>query len=238
MPFEAAYAYYQGVNFYFLLSSKFFHSVFSTNTDPMTMDNSFPDSSICSINTSLDDTFTALTSLDSAKAMGGDGIPTIILKRTTVALLEPIHHLFDLCLLKSCLPKEWRSHRITPIFKSGDRSVVSNYRPVSLLCCISKVLERIVFDKVCDSVVTSSISDKQFGFVSSRSTLQQLLLYGDFLSNAYDDRHRWTLFIWTYGRPLTQFLMLSFSLRYGLLVSLVTCGVFSRLTSVAGNSVL
>ena len=47
-----------------------------------------------------------------------------------------------------------------------------------------------MFDKVCDSVVTSSISDKQFGFVRNRSTLQQLLLYSDFLSNAYDDRQQ------------------------------------------------
>ena len=91
------------------LFSKFFHSVFSTNTDPMTLDNSFPDSSLCSINISLDDTYTALTSLDSSKAMGGDGIPPTILKRTAVALLGPIHHLlFLVCrshtYLKSGVP--------------------------------------------------------------------------------------------------------------------------------------
>ena len=122
------------------LINKFFHSVFSTNTDPMTLDNSFSDGSLCSINISLHDTFTALTSLYCSKAMGGDGIPPIILKCTAVALLEPIHHLFVLCLPKSYLPKEWRSHRITPIFKSGDRSVVlttvlSSSSVVSLKAC-------------------------------------------------------------------------------------------------------
>ena len=74
------------------------------------------------------DTYTALTSLD----MGGNGIPPVILKHTAVALLEPIHHPFTLCMSKSYLPEEWRCHHITPIYKSGDRSVISNYRPVSL----------------------------------------------------------------------------------------------------------
>ena len=163
------------------LFNSFFYSVFSANTDPITLDTSFPDSSFCSINISLEDTYTALTSLDPSKAMGGDGIPPIILKHAAVALLEPIHHLFTLCMSKSYLPEEWCCHHITPIYKSGDRSVISNYRPVSLLFSIFKVLEEIVFDKVCDFAVTSSISDKQFGFVRNHSTLQQLLLYSEFL---------------------------------------------------------
>ena len=66
--------------------------------------------------------------------MGGDDFPPIILKNAALAFLEPVHHLFILCLSKSNLPEEWRSHYITPVYKSGDRSVVSNYRPVSLLC--------------------------------------------------------------------------------------------------------
>ena len=123
--------------------------------------------------------------------MGGDGILPFILKHAAVAFLEPIHYLFTLCLSRLYLPEEWCSHCITPNYKSG-RQVCCfyNYRPVSLLCCTSKVLERIFFDKVFDSVVTSSISDKQFDFVRNRSTLQQLLLYSEFLYNVYDDRQR------------------------------------------------
>ena len=56
----------------------------------------------------------------------------------------------------------------------GDRSIISNYRPISLLCCISKVLERLVFDKSYDFIVKSSISDSQFGFIKNCSTLHQL----------------------------------------------------------------
>ena len=64
---------------------------------------------------------------------------------------------------------------IKPIFKSGDKGSIRNYRPISLLCIVSKVLEKIVYNNIVD-FVTKSISANQFGFLKGRSTLQQLLL--------------------------------------------------------------
>uniref|UniRef100_A0A1X7VSY8 Reverse transcriptase domain-containing protein n=1 Tax=Amphimedon queenslandica TaxID=400682 RepID=A0A1X7VSY8_AMPQE len=54
--------------------------------------------------------------------------------------------------------KEWRTHKVTPIFKSGDRSSIVNYRPISLHCIISKGFERIVYDNVYDHLVDNIIS--------------------------------------------------------------------------------
>ena len=173
------------------LFNKFFHSIFVVDAANATFhSSSFPDSSLWSIEITLEDTFAALSSCDPSKAAGGDRIPPIILKHTAAALAEPIHHLFSLCLSKSYLPAEWRCHHITPIHKSGDRSIISNYRPISLLCCISKVLERLVFDKSYDFIVKSSISDSQFGFIKNRSTLHQLLLYSELLYSAHDNRQQ------------------------------------------------
>ena len=67
-------------------------------------------------------------------------------------------------------------HIITPVHKSGNKSAVINYRPISLLCVVSKVLERIVFNKTSDFIV-GAISPNQFGFLQGRSCLQQLLLF-------------------------------------------------------------
>ena len=79
--------------------------------------------------------------------------------------------------LASCkLPKEWKLHCIIPIFKSGDKSLISNYRPISLLCSISKVLERIVYDKVF-GFIGQSISKSQYGFLRDHSCLQQLFSF-------------------------------------------------------------
>ena len=173
------------------LFNKFFHSVFTVDIESTTPHAStLPASSLCSIDISLEDTFLALSSCDPSKAMGGDGIPPMILKHAASALAEPVHHLFSLCLTKSYLPAEWRCHHITPIHKSGDRSTITNYRPISLLSCLSKILERLVFDKTYDFIVKTSISNSQFGFVRNRSTLHQLLLYSEFLHNAYDNRQQ------------------------------------------------
>ena len=65
---------------------------------------------------------------------------------------------------------------VRPIFKSGDRNSVNNYRPISLLCVTSKVLERIIYNHIID-FVKNSISPYQFGFLRHRSTLQQLLIF-------------------------------------------------------------
>ncbi len=61
-------------------------------------------------------------------------------------------------------------------FKSGDRGSVANYRPISLLSCASKVLERLVYNKLMD-YLEQHISPAQFGFLKNHSTQQQLLLF-------------------------------------------------------------
>ena len=61
-----------------------------------------------------------------------------------------------------------------PVFKSGDKSLVNNYRPISLLCIISKVLEKIIFKNLFDFLY-NRLSVYQFGFVPGHSCLQQLL---------------------------------------------------------------
>ena len=112
--------------------------------------------------------------------MGIDGIPNYVLKNCAMSLCEPLHHLFVQCFNQSYLPEEWRIHKIVPIHKSGDKSSVRNYRPISLLCCVSKVLERIVFNRVYDDVLPF-LSANQFGLLRGCSTVQQLLV----LSNCF-----------------------------------------------------
>ena len=94
------------------------------------------------------DVFVGLSHLSSKKSVGIDDIPSVVWKSCATALCEPVHHLFTLCFSQSYIPPEWKIHCVTPIFKSGDKVSVKNYRPISKLCIISKVFERIVFDKI------------------------------------------------------------------------------------------
>ena len=102
--------------------------------------------------------------------MGSDSIGPRLL------LYEPLCHLFSLSISLQSLPADWKIHLITPIHKAGDRSLVSNYRPISLLCIISKVLERILYNRLIE-FLSSSISSRQFGFLKNRSTIHQLLTF-------------------------------------------------------------
>ena len=74
------------------------------------------------------------------------------------------------------VPSERKVHKITSVYKSGDKTSVTNYRPISLLCIMSKVLERLIYDKIINAVATS-ITPHQYGFQRGASTLQQLLVY-------------------------------------------------------------
>ena len=86
--------------------------------------------------------------LTSTKLRGFDRLSPKVFRYCAPALYLPIYHLFSQCFQQSSLPHEWKIHCITPIFKSGDRTMVSNYRPISLLSIISKVLERIVYNNI------------------------------------------------------------------------------------------
>ena len=139
--------------------------------------------SLQSINISEADVYNALTSLDPNKALGIDGIGPKILKNCSESLFQLLCHLFNLSLASSVIPNEWKTHQIIPIFKSGNRSLISNYRPISLLCNVSKVLEHIIFNKIINHV-TALISPCQFGFLRGRSTTQQLILSLNDIHNA------------------------------------------------------
>ena len=116
--------------------------------------------------------------------MGIDGIPPIILKICALALYKPFHQLFLLCLKHGCLPSEWKAHRITPVPKSGDLTSVTNYRPITLLCTISKVLER-PYNKVID-FLSICLYSKKFGFIKNSSCLQNLLLFFTNIYHSHD----------------------------------------------------
>ena len=125
------------------LFNTFFHSVFTHSSFnlPSPENLSVPASTISDISISELDVFEALSSLNESISMGIDGIGPKLLKHCGLALYKPIHHLFMLSISRHYVPEDWRLHLVIPIHKAGDRSSVRNYRPVSLLCSISKVLE-------------------------------------------------------------------------------------------------
>ena len=153
---------------------------------PDPMDMHVPVDSLNLINFTKQEVFDALINLNPNKASGIDNIAPVILKNCAHALAIPAHHLFTISIRSGSIPSEWKIHKITSVYKSGDKTSVTNYHPISLLCIMSKVLERLIYDKIINAVVTS-ITPHQYGFQRGTSTLQQLLVYFHQLVTSKDE---------------------------------------------------
>ena len=115
-----------------------------------------------------------LGNLDVSKSSGPDDIPARLLKECRKQIIPSLCTLFNLSLSTGCVPAEWKCVNVTPIHKKDSKEPAMNYRPISLLPIISKVLERCVFEKFYDQVA-HLISPAQHGFLCNRSCVTQLL---------------------------------------------------------------
>ena len=133
------------LNDYFVSNSKL---PTHQQTEPLPELNRLCDEMLNEIHTNHNEVEKILRSLNSNKATGPDGIPNKILKDCAKSLSFPLADLFNKSLSLGRFPGNWKKVHVHPIPKSGDKQSKSNYRPISLLSCISKVLERIVYNRL------------------------------------------------------------------------------------------
>ena len=115
-----------------------------------------------------------LWNLDPSKSPGPDNIPGLILKPCSTVIAPSLCSQFNHSLKTGTLPTEWKSANVTPVHKKNKKEPASNYRPISLLPLISKVLERCVCYRFYDHL-HEIINKAQYGFIHSRSCVLQLL---------------------------------------------------------------
>ena len=94
--------------------------------------------------------FKQLSTLQENKASGPDKIPSSILKAAAKPSSRCFTLLYNSSLKSGSLPHDWCTANITPIFKKGERFKPSSYRPVSLTCICSKVIEHIIVSQLLD----------------------------------------------------------------------------------------
>ncbi|CAB3990546.1 Hypothetical predicted protein [Paramuricea clavata] len=124
-----------------------------------------------------------LRNLDPNKACGPDGILSRILSKVADEIAPSLCILFNMSLSIGVVPAKWKFANITPVFKKDDPTITSNYRPISLLCVISKVLERCVFNHSYHHLCPS-FYQFQHGFLKGKLTITQLLeVYHDILDS-------------------------------------------------------
>ena len=116
-----------------------------------------------------------LNSLKIDKSPGPDELHRRLLKELAKSLAKPLCIIFKQSLRLKMIPKEWKKATISAILKKGNRSMAGNYRPVSLTSVVCKLLEQIIREHIIKHMkVNKLFSNKQFGFISGRSTSLQL----------------------------------------------------------------
>ena len=113
------------------------------------------------------------------------------MKKCFGELCETLKYLFNLSIVKGIFPDDLKIAKVTPIYKADNNSNISNYRPISVLPCFSKMLERIMYNRLQKYLKDQNILyDKQFGFRTGHSTehaIAQLVdqIYEAFEKNEY-----------------------------------------------------
>ena len=88
--------------------------------------------------------YVELKNLKRKKAQGLDDFPPGLLKDAASLIAKPLAYVINMSLDEGLIPREWKTAKVTPLYKSGPNTEIENYRPISVLSILSKILERIV----------------------------------------------------------------------------------------------
>ena len=116
------------------------------------------------------------------------GLSTKMLKFISYEICTPLSHIFAMSLEQGIFPEMLKTSRTVPIFKTGDPCNVDNYRPISLVNTISKVIEKMVAIKLSNYLqINKLISPWQFGFQRKLSTEHNLINVTNYIGNAINN---------------------------------------------------
>ena len=136
---------------------------------------------------SLEEMFKIINSLKNG-APGYDGITADIMKCVTPYIATPLVYLCNCSLDQGVFPSELKIANVIPLYKSGDPLYFSNYRPVSLLSVLSKVFEKVMYNRLLSFLNKYKVLiDTQFGFRKLHSSYMALLLMVDQISKAIEN---------------------------------------------------
>ena len=170
--------------------NNFFASVF-TDEDCSTFQPSEHQMTLNQLNQikiSESDIVRVIDKLQMNKTPGPDKISPRIIREVKHQISKPLCILFNKSLTLGKVPSDWKCANVTPIFKKGDKSLSSNYRPISLTSIISKLLETIIRDIMVNFLEENKIlKDSQHGFRCKRSCLTNLLDFFHDVFNQFDE---------------------------------------------------
>ena len=138
---------------------------------------------------SSDEIIRTIDQCKSKYSSGWDNIPMAIIKSVGSHIASPFAHICNLSFLTGIFPSDMKTAKVTPIFKSDARDEFSNYRPISLLPNFSKILEKLMFNRLTNFLNKYEILyEQQYGFRQNFSTDFALIELSDKIAKAMDDK--------------------------------------------------
>jgi hypothetical protein len=139
-------------------------------------------------NTTPEHVLKTINKFKSKNSSDVQGVTSKMIKFIGREISIPLSHIFNLSLSSGLFPSQLKTCRVIPIFKSGSCLECDNYRPISLLSSISKVLEKIVSEKLIAHLVDNDLLyTHQYGFLPHKSTEHSLMQILTYVSKALND---------------------------------------------------
>ena len=139
------------------------------------------------------------------KASGPDIISHKMLKICPEKIAAPLQIIFNKSLLQCKYPTSWKIAHVIAIFKKGDKSLPSNYRPISLISCVGKIMERVIYKYVFNHLQRNKlIYEYQSGFLPKYSTVHQLLEMYNCILNSLEKKEISCFVVCDFSKPFDK----------------------------------
>ena len=134
------------------------------------------DSSIFMEPPRINEVLNLINSLSLHKSVGHDNISPYFLKVASNIIAPALCYFFDNAFLLGIFPQSCKIAKVVPLFKLGRIENLSNYRPISILTCFSKILEKLIYSRLSAFFPKHSVFTKtQYGFQSDKFTIHAIL---------------------------------------------------------------
>ena len=132
----------------------------------------------------------AIGRMSSSRAVGEDGVPLHAIKECFAVIGPHLLHMINRSIATHVFPAAWKIARVTPIHKSGDRSDVSNFRPISILSVLSKITEKVVSMQLVSYLLGNHLlTPLQYAYRPSHCTEDAMLDAVEWISQAVETGH-------------------------------------------------
>ena len=130
---------------------------------------------------------TEIKNLNPKKSPGYDGLSVRVIRNVANEISEPLSHIFNLTFISGNILDNFKKGLITPVFKANENNEFKNYRPISVLTCFSKLLEKLMYKRLIKFIDKNRIlTPHQYGFRENRSTKLAIIELTNRLTNAID----------------------------------------------------